>query len=355
MFDFSKLNRIHLEISNNCQASCPMCARNVNGGLENPLIKIHNWSLDDFKTIMNQTVLDQIEHFYFCGNYGDPILNNDLIEMCQYASKVAPNVSISVHTNGGARAVEWWARLATVLPKHHRVVFALDGLADTHSLYRVGTDFDNVINNARAFIQAGGTAEWVFIRFKHNEHQVEQARQLSKELGFIKFTLKNSNRFIIDSQIKVVDKNGTVTHYIEPATDTPIKFIDKKTVESFQEIADKSVIDCRSLKDGEIYIDAYKNLYPCCYTASIPYAYKNQNDVSAIVKIMKDQHLDMMLNLGETNTLKKSIKEIIESTEYQTVWADYWSVKKLLICARTCGSGAEIKFSKPQEQFVNEQ
>ena len=39
MFSFSDLENIHLEITNRCQASCPMCSRNYHGGLENPLIK----------------------------------------------------------------------------------------------------------------------------------------------------------------------------------------------------------------------------------------------------------------------------------------------------------------------------
>jgi len=354
LFKFNKLKRIHLEITNNCQASCPMCARNVNGGLENPLIKIQNWTLEEFKTIMNSTVLNQVEHFYFCGNYGDPILNNDLIGMCKYSADVAPNVSIAVHTNGGARNVEWWSQLAQSLPTNHRVVFALDGLDDTHSLYRVGTDFNTIIKNATAFINAGGTAEWVFIRFKHNEHQVEQARELSKQLGFKTFVLKNSSRFIIEPKVNVVDRNGVITHFVEPATDTPIKFIDKKIIDSFKDIAKDSVIDCKALNDGEVYIDAYKDLYPCCHTASIPYLYRNQNGLSDILKTMLEQHNDMMNSLGETNTIKKSLKDIIESNAYQTVWSDYWSVKKLLICARTCGTGSSINFSRPRDQFVNE-
>jgi MoaA/NifB/PqqE/SkfB family radical SAM enzyme len=352
MFKFTELHRVHLEITNNCQASCPMCARNVNGGLPNPLIKTHSWSLEDFKTIMNQTVLDQIEHFYFCGNYGDPILNNDLISMCKYSAEVAPKVSVAIHTNGGARNVEWWSQLARAMPVSHRVVFALDGLSDTHSLYRIGTDFDTIIQHATAFINAGGIAEWVFIRFKHNEHQVEQARELSKQLGFKTFVLKNSSRFIMDPKVDVLDRNGNITHIIEPANDTPIKFIDKKIIDSFKDIIKDVTIDCSSKNDGEIYIDAYKNLYPCCYLASVPFLYRKQTGLSEILKTMLAQHNDMMTSLGETNTIKKSVKDIIESEEYQTVWTDYWSVKKLLICARTCGKGVAIDFSRQRDQFV---
>lgn len=350
MFKFSELQQIHLEITNNCQASCPMCNRNINGGLDNPLIKIKNWSIDEFKSIMNQEVLSQIRSFYFCGNFGDPILNNDLIKMCEWTKEVAPNVQVAIHTNGGARSSEWWKLLAKSLPKNHRVVFALDGLSDTHHLYRVGTNFETILENAKDFMSAGGIAEWVFIKFKHNEHQVEKARELSKELGFAYFTLKNSSRFILEPKIKVVDRNGKETHFIEPATDVPLKFIDRKVVEDYKRVVEESVIECKVKIDKEIYIDAFGNLYPCCWLASVPYTYISNDAAFEVKHEMLKQHDEMVSKLGNTSTLKSSIKEIIDSEAYQTVWHEYWNDRKLITCARTCGTNTN--FAKPRDQIV---
>jgi hypothetical protein len=61
MFEMNELKRVHIEISNRCQASCPMCTRNIHGGLVNPLLKISNWSLDRYKTIINEEREDAIE------------------------------------------------------------------------------------------------------------------------------------------------------------------------------------------------------------------------------------------------------------------------------------------------------
>lgn len=351
MFRFNELKQIHLEITNNCQASCPMCARNINGGIDNPLIKIQNWTLDDFKKIMSPEVLNQLDDFYFCGNFGDPILNNDLIEMCEYATSVNPKCQNTIHTNGGARNTKWWAKLASVMPERHRVVFALDGLSDTHHLYRVGTKFETVIENAKAFIDAGGHAEWVFIRFKHNQHQTVEAERMAKELGFKEFTIKNSSRFLLEPEVKVVDRNGNYTHSIEPATDTPMKFIDKKTIENFNSIMNDSVIDCKVQNEKEVYIDAYGDLYPCCHTGAVPYLYHQQPELKHITNDLKDQSNDMVQSLVEINTLKKSVKDIIESNEFQSVWDEYWTTKKLIICVRTCGVSKNINFSRPREQW----
>jgi hypothetical protein len=305
---------------------------------------------------MSPTVLKQIKRYYFCGNFGDPMMNNDLIEMIEYSVAVNPELNIRVHTNGGARNSEWWSRLAKALPVNHLVTFALDGLNDTHSLYRVGTTYDAVLRNAKTFIDSGGNSEWVYIKFKHNEHQTESARQIAMDMGFKEFTVKNSSRFMIEPKVNVVDRHGNFTHSIEPATDTPMKFIDLRTIESFSEIVKDSVIDCKVKNDKEVYIDAHRNLYPCCHTASIPYMRERINGfhsdkIKEITDTMMSQHIDMIKTIGEVNTLLRTVEDIIDSTEYQSMWDEYWTTKKLLICARTCGVSKKIEFSLPREQW----
>lgn len=353
MFKFNDLKQIHLEITNNCQASCPMCSRNINGGQSNPLIVNQEWTFEQFKTIMNPEVLMQISGFYFCGTFGDPMMNNDLIEMCQYSKEVKPELQVHVHTNGGARKAEWWAELARALPKNHMVVFGLDGLADTNHLYRVGTNFDTIIRNARAFIEAGGIAEWAFIKFKHNEHQVEQAQAMAKELGFARFNLKASSRFILEPRVKVVNRQGDITHYIEPSTDTTMKFIDKKAIDNYKQIVKDAVIECQVLKTKEIYIDAYGDFYACCWLANTPYTHISEDASFEVRKEIKKQHIQMVNYLGEVNTLKRPIKDILNSDEYQSIWNDMWDGdNKNIICARSCGKHPDTEISKCTDQFL---
>lgn len=354
MFKFSELEDIHLEITNNCQAACPMCGRNRNSGLKNPLLRLNDWTLQDFKKVMSEKVLKQIRGFFFCGNFGDPILNNDLLAMCKYAVEVNPDLNIRIHTNGSLRKPEWWKELYSVLPKKHNVVFAIDGLKDTHHLYRVNTDFDKIIENAKAFISEGGTAEWMFIRFKHNEHQTEEVKEMARQLGFKNFNLKNSSRFLLKPEVDVLDKNGNLTHLVEPPSDVPLKFIDKNIIMSYKNIMKDLDIDCYALKNKEIYIDAFKNVFPCCWLAQIPYTYIEDNEAVEVKKEMLTQYHNLVSKLGgieNINSCKKSIESIIDSTEYQTVWDEFWTTNKLITCARTCGK-TNI-FAKPRDQFFD--
>jgi MoaA/NifB/PqqE/SkfB family radical SAM enzyme len=356
MFNFNQLKSIHLEITNRCQASCPMCSRNIHGGQVNPNLVLSDWTLEEYKKILHIDVLNQTEGIYFCGNFGDPIINNDLIEMCEYSKNINPKINLRIHTNGGARLTSWWKKLAVVMPSSHAVIFGIDGLEDTHHLYRIGTTYQNVINNAQAFISAGGRAEWVFIKFKHNEHQVEEARQRAEELGFASFTVKNSTRFVGSPKFDVRDKNNNVMYFLEPPSDNQVKFIDIETVKKVDEWTNNSVIECKALDSKEIYIDAHRNLYPCCFLASSPYYYTEPNSIiNSVRNKIVDQHSTLVQDLNgmdHLNTLNFSVKDIINSDAWQTVWYEYWNQKRLITCARICGTAPEKIFSKPQDQFV---
>jgi MoaA/NifB/PqqE/SkfB family radical SAM enzyme len=329
-----------------------MCSRNYHGGLENPLIKIQEWSLQDFKKIINREVLDQIEHIYFCGNFGDPLLNDNLLDMCKYV-KDNSDVAIRIHTNGSLRTDKWWKDLVKCLPKEHFVIFGIDGLEDTHSRYRIGTDYNKILKNAKAFINAGGRAEWAYIVFEHNQHQVHEAKKIAAEFGFNRFTTKNSSRFVADDKFEVYDKSGNTIDTLKPPTDTVIKFLDKKTIDNYKKIVEQTEIDCYVLKDNEVYIDAYKNLMPCCFLAATPYNYSiKENYIYGVKQHALEQYNELVSDLGVINTLQKSVKDIIDSHEYQTVWKDYWTTKKLITCARTCGKN---HLSKPLDQFVEKE
>jgi len=352
MFKFNQLRDMHLEITNACQASCPMCPRNINSGIENPLITVKEWTLADFKKIMCKDTLSQLDGFYFCGNYGDPIIAKDLIPMIEYAVSINPQLFIRVHTNGGARTTDWWSRLASALPQRHEVIFALDGVGSTHSLYRVGTKYDTVINNATAFIQAGGVAQWCFIKFKHNEHQEQQAKQIAEELKFAKFVVKNSSRFILEPRVPVLDRTGTHLYDIEPSTDTELKFVDEKTINSYKEILQLSTIDCQVKNNKEVFIDAYGTLFPCCWLASISFDYVEDNEAFEVRYEMKKEQQNLIDELGGLNKLNaknNSIEDIIDSKEYQTIWKPHWDNKELITCARQCGNA---DFAKSKDQWI---
>lgn len=356
MFEFTKLKQLHLEITNNCQASCPMCSRN-NHGLLNPNVSsnLNSWSIDDYKKIISLEVLNQVPMIYFCGNYGDPLLNNDLIEMIEYSVNANPNIEIRIHTNGSLRSQDWWNRLAQVMPKEHTVVFALDGLEDTQAIYRIGTNYNKIIENAKSFISAGGRANWTFIRFKHNEHQVEEAQQRAIDLGFEQFVLKDSSRWLMEPKFPVYGQNEKVIYNLEPSQYSEIKIIDNNIINNYETLFEGVEIDCHAKHTREAYIDAFGNVFPCCWIGAIPYHHQERHQsVKQIRKKILNQYNDLITSFGgidKLNAIQHSVKDIINSNNYQSLWNLYWKENKLLMCTRICGKKKDL-FSTPNDQFI---
>jgi len=342
MFKFDQLEIVQVEITNRCQASCPMCPRNIHGGIENPLLPLNDWSLDDFITIFSMDVLEQINQLSFCGDFGDPILNNNLIKMCEYVKEHAPNIEVLIHTNGSARSASWWKLLAQSLPPNHRVIFALDGLEGTHHIYRIGTSFKKIIDNACAFIQAGGIAEWVFIKFKHNEHQVREAEKVSAKIGFKRFTVKNSKRF--SRPFPVVDADGKLLYNIEQTTDSVVKFVSKNDVAGHQEWPRADEIHCQSQNDKELYIDAHYLLSPCCMIGAFMYTsydskllkqYNLYEEDSIVEEGAKVQ--EQVLSFPKFNVLTTGLKNIVDTDQWQTMWQKKWDERSSSTCIIMCG------------------
>ena len=73
--------------------------------------------------------------------------------------------------------------------------FDLDGLWDTHHIYRINTKFENVFNNAKSVISTTkAQVHWKYIVFEHNKHQVEKAKELAIKEGFHTFSTVKTNR-----------------------------------------------------------------------------------------------------------------------------------------------------------------
>lgn len=359
LFDFSELKSIHVELTTRCQASCPMCARNYRGGLENPNLVLDDISYDDFKRIFTSEVLNQIEHIYFCGNFGDPILSNHLLSIVEYCKTVNPEISLGIHTNGSARDKKWWKELAKAVPKNHCVHFAIDGLEDTHHLYRVGTSFGKIIDNAKEFIAGGGKAEWVFLSFKHNEHQTEQARDRAKKLGFAYFNLKSTSRFLERPWIDVLDTTGNISHRIEPPTEHRISFVRPEVIKEYKKITESAVVDCKIKKDKSLYVDAFKKLWPCCWIGAIPYSYTRETELSYQYYVSQKQALEELIeSIGGIDIIdlnKTSIKDILKNKNWQNTWDKHWEEKKLATCAKICGNFDQKVLAKPSEQFIKKE
>lgn len=326
MYKLNNIKEIHLETTSKCQARCPMCPRRPQGGPLNPYVELNEITLETFKQWFNIDFVKQLSRLFMCGNLGDPIVAKDTLEIYQYLRDNNPSIILSMNTNGSAKDTQWWEKLAKL---NVRVIFGIDGLADTHQLYRVSTDYHKIIENAKHFINAGGNAEWHMLAFKHNEHQIEYCEQLSKELGFTKFEVKHTSRFQKDS-LSVIDNDGKTVHIIEPTQRS--KELRDKVLSAIN--VDSPNILCKAQKYSQLYIGSDGTVSPCCWL-----------DVKWFAP-MNESRIDYMDQIGEFPNLNNNTLEEIFDSKYFDKIESTWNNNPLKECSKQCGV-----FDKFGEQF----
>lgn len=355
MYNYKDIKTIHLEITQNCQASCPMCDRNQNGGALNPHINLDELTIDDVKNIFTPDFISQLSTMYMCGNLGDPIVARDTLEVFEYFRSNNSKMWLSMNTNAGARDENWWQELAKIYGRMGAVIFSVDGLQDTNHIYRQGVVWENVERSMRSFTGAGGRGRWDFLIFDHNQHQVEEAERLSKEWGFEKFIKKKTGRFVTanveakDTHQAVNKKGAKTTELAKPKDkfqNTAVKklptILEKYgTMDSYYDVVP---INCKVKNEGSLFITAEGLALPCCWTAGRMYKWWHE-----------DPKIEQIWNFIENKSVinaKNGLQKVFKSNVFNDI-ENSWTKKscldgKLKVCAIKCGK----EFDPFAAQFI---
>jgi len=333
MIDYKDIRDVHLEISSLCNASCPWCPRTFWGYTFNGGYPEVNLSIEQAQKIFQPNFLIQLTSLYVNGNFGDIVMNPDGPEIIEYFFGVNPDLKLVISTNGGARDRKFWTRLAQTPVK---VLFCLDGLEDTHHLYRQNTVWATVIRNAQTFILAGGHAVWKMIKFDHNRHQINACRNLSKELGFAEFDLVDDGR----NTAPVFNQHGELTHVLGDYTGEKsfeVLFHKKTTDQVLLEdiIIDRTPatnVSCKTKKLKSIYIAANGDVSPCCWTGFYPKTY-------GAGQYHEAANAQLIPLIVKNNALEHPLEDCIEwFNSVENSWKiDNYSQGRLVICDDVCG------------------
>jgi MoaA/NifB/PqqE/SkfB family radical SAM enzyme len=336
MINIDEVREVHLELSTNCNASCPLCPRNYFGYPYNAGYPDTELSLDNIKTIFSPEFIAQLRVIRFNGNLGDFMLARDGLAITAYFRQHNPTARIDISTNGSARTTAFWSELAQYNPV---VRFALDGLEDTHHLYRQNTNFHTVLKNAQAFIDAGGTASWKMVLFDHNRHQVDAARAMSQDLGFAEFELVDHGR----DDGPVFDRDGNITHTIGSRWPKPqenvVFYLNRQKEHGnkkrylIQDAPGSTPINCVTKGPRKtIYIAANGEVYPCCWTGFYPRTFDPDLHYG-------NDRIKELLGDFDNNALHRPLAECLSwfNRIEQAHAIESWQQGRPFICSRECG------------------
>jgi len=237
-----QIRQLTTELTFRCNARCPACHRQkpLSINLNDSKYTI---SLEQFKQLFNPELLQDLQWLMFNGNFGDSIMNKQFREIIAYVK--SQGTKIKIHTNGGIHNHDYWTDVGNILSKDDIINFDLDGLWDTHHIYRINTEFEKVFSNAKSVIATNRPqVHWKYIVFEHNKHQVEEARQLAETAGFTTFSTVKTSRDVF------APKTGAFVH-------------SKKT--QIYEKAERQ-IHCVWDNWGKWYISPEGLVFRCCWT-----------------------------------------------------------------------------------------
>ena len=357
MFDYNLIKEYQLEITTYCNAACPQCPRNNNGvGINNrmPLCHLKRSVID---RTFNAELCNRLQQIFFCGSYGDPIMHPDFLDILRDFRRKSPTLWLYMHTNGGAHDPEYWAEIAKIMNGYGQIDFGIDGLEDTLHIYRRNVKYQRVIDNACAFIKAGGRAQWNFIVFRHNQHQVEAVKQLGQQLGFFNVLIRKTGRFFNHKTVEEMTKWPVQSEYVLEPPDLPeyrnqsMLFLPdlKKQYANIRDYFDTTEIKCDAMIGPKVVVNAEGLVLPCnffnhnLYDRRFyePNVLPEANELSSVNG--KNQVRTFLENYGlnNLNINYNSLQSIFANSVWQDLvnsWNKTLKQGRLFECAMTCGS-----------------
>jgi len=181
---------VEIEPTNICNLHCPLCSTGINAITREK----RKLTLESFKKIIDEvkdtTILLALQ------NWGEPTLVKDLPKMIRYAADAG--IWTHIATNFSVNHSDEWLE-EFVKSGLGRLKIDLDGTTqEVYEKYRIGGNLELLLKNLRRVIQIKKEnglkypiVQARMIVTKKNEHQIEDFKKLSAELGVDEIELGN--------------------------------------------------------------------------------------------------------------------------------------------------------------------
>jgi radical SAM protein with 4Fe4S-binding SPASM domain len=300
----SKPYHFVIEPTNVCNLHCPLCSTGINAETRSK----GTLTLEKFKKL-----IDEIKDFaleLYLQNWGESTLVKTLPEMIKYATdnKIFVNLSTNLSINYSDEYLE--NLLKSGLGK---LVIDVDGTTqETYEQYRVGGKLDVVLENTRKAIKFKKENNLKFpiittkmLVMKHNEHQIDAFKKLSKELDVDQIELNNiqmnpntAKSWLPDNpefRYASYEKTGSV----EPCHWPWSGFV----VNWNGDVAPCCIVDDSDSDFGNILDDGLEKIWNNEYYVSARSEFSKEKDISksTICNICKnDTHNPNLFRVGDT-------------------------------------------------------
>ena len=294
---------LNFEPTTSCNLRCPECPSGLRsfsrptGMLEQKFFR---------KTI--DELYDKLIYltFYF---QGEPYLNPDFLDMVKYAAQK----NIFTFTSTNAHYLNEENSKRTVESGLDKLIISIDGTTqEVYEQYRVGGNLEKVMEGTKNILKwkkkLKSKTPYIIFQFlvvKPNEHQLEDAKRLTKELGVDEIKFKTAQVYNYENGNELIPDNIAYSRY-------------KKNADGTYSIKNKLLNQCWRMWSGCV-ITWDGLIVPCCFDKDAQHRLGN----------LKQSSLKDIWHSGAYNRFRSSIldsrKEIdicSNCTEGTKVWTE---------------------------------
>ena len=249
---------VSVEPANRCNLHCPECP--VGKGRQNAKTAYLD-NIDFLSDVCDSLIVIQ---FYF---QGEPLLNNKLPELINYASR--KRLFTIVSTNAQLLDKQWAYRL--VKGGLSKIIVSIDGYTqEAYSQYRVGGNIEKAkqalsyLNEAKRELNSPIQIVLQCLRLKTNENEWQLLKNHYKEWGATKIEFKTAQFDDYVHGSSLMPSDSKYSRYIKQSDGT---YKRKKTYKNY----------CYRLWSGCV-VTAAGEVLPCCFCKDGRYVYGNVNN-----------------------------------------------------------------------------
>lgn len=201
------------EPTTSCNLRCPECP----SGLRSFTRPTGMLDVDFFK----EKIMEVKSHLTYLTFYfqGEPYLHPGFLDMVHHAAKnkIYTTTSTNAHYLDNDKAE------ATVRSGLDRLIISIDGTSqDTYEQYRVGGQLEKVLEGTRNMVHWKKKSKsrtphlvFQFLVVAPNEHQIEEARQLAKDIGVDEIQFKTAQVYDFENGSELIPQNQQYSRYIQ--------------------------------------------------------------------------------------------------------------------------------------------
>jgi radical SAM protein with 4Fe4S-binding SPASM domain len=292
---------VSFEPTTSCNLRCPECPSGLRS-FTRPTGMLQ-------KDFFRETIDDIHQHLLYLIFYfqGEPYLNPEFLDMVKYAS--SKNIYTATSTN--AHYITDDVAKKTVESGLDRLIISIDGTTqDVYQQYRVGGNLNKVIEGAKNIVkwrkELNSKTPFIFFQFlvvKPNEHQLEEIKQLAKEIGVDEVRFKTAQVYDYETDPnQLIPNNEKYSRY-------------KKDKDGKYKPKNKLVNRCWKLWHANV-ITWDGLVVPCCFDK------------------------DAMHQLG--NIKNESFKNIWNNSNYKQFRSELMKSRKNIDICSNCSEGASV-------------